>query len=198
MNETEDPEKTKELYPEHPVLGYQLLNNSPEISLIESQIVKQHHERQDGKGFPMGLKGENLPPVKTVKRSTKGYILRLAEVCIVSNAFDNLVFNPFEQKQNDPANAIKQIILDAGTKYNKDIVQMLLTVVPHYPVGATIKVVDIIDQGLIGYLGVVAKINEDNINKPVIILNKNKLMKSIKPMLIDTSNISRIELKLII
>ena len=146
----------------------------------------------------MGLKGENLPPIRTVKRRSKGYIFRLAEVCTVSNSFDNMVFNPFEQKQNNPINAIKQIILDAGTKYNKDIDQMLLKIVPHYPLGAVIQVVDILEPSLIGYSGVVSKINEDNINKPVIILNKNKFMKNIKPIIIDTAKISKIELQLLI
>lgn len=198
LNEKEDPKITKELYPEHPTFGYNLLNNSPDISPLETQIVKQHHERQDGKGFPIGLMGENLPPVKTVTRSCKGYIFRLAEICSVANAFDNLVFNPFDQRQNTPDNAIKQIIIDAGTKYNKDIVQMLLKVVPHYPVGVAIKVVNIADLDLIGSSGVVAKINKDNINKPVIIINKNKFMKPIKPIVIDTSQIPRVELELLI
>lgn len=47
-------------------------------------------------------------------------------------------------------------------------------------------------------MGVVAKINEKNINKPVIILTKNKFLKKIKPMIIDTSKFTIVELGIII
>ena len=198
MNESKDPEKAKELYTEHPKFGYLMLNNMPNISPLETQIVNQHHEKQDGLGFPSGLKGQNLPPKKSVDRVTKGHIYRLAEVCSVANAFDNLTCNPKGGEKHDPIDAIKQIILDAGTKYNKDVVKTLLKVVPYYPVGATIKVVEIMDPALIGHVGVVAKLHEYNINRPVIILTKNRHMKQIKPIIIDTLKLSKILLKLVV
>lgn len=198
MNELKDPDKAKELYTEHPTIGYLMLNNMPNISPLETQIVKQHHENQDGLGFPTGLKGQNLPPNKSVDRVTRGHIFRLAEVCSVANAFDNLAYNPQERDKHDPVSAIKQIILNAGTKYNKDVVKTLLKVVPYYPVGATIKVVEIMDPALIGYVGVVAKLHKNNINKPVIILTKNRYMKQIKPIIIDTLKLSKVLLKLVI
>ena len=75
---------------------------------------------------------------------------------------------------------------------------MLLKIVPYYPVGATIKIVNIIDPALVDYMGVVAKIHEDNINKPVIILTKNRYMKQIKPIIIDTLKLSKVLLKLVV
>ena len=198
MNESNDPEKAKELYNEHPTFGYLMLKNTPNISSIETQIINQHHENQDGLGFPAGLKGQNLSPKKSADRGTRGHIYRLAEVCSVANAFDNLAYNPQDREKHDPVSAIKQIILDAGTKYNKDVVKTFLKVVPYYPVGATIKVVDIMDPALIGYVGVVAKLHEDNINMPVIILTKNKYMKQVKPIIIDTLKLPKILLKLVI
>ena len=198
MNESKDPKKAKKLYTEHPTFGYLMLNNMPNISPLETQIVNQHHENQDGLGFPSRLKGENLPPKKSVDRVTKGHIYRLAEICSVANTFDNLAYNPQDKEKHDPVSAIKQIILDAGTKYNKDVVKTFLKVVPYYPVGATIKIVDIVDTALIGYVGVVAKLHRDNINNPVIILTKNRYMKQIKPIIIDTLKTPKVLLKLVL
>jgi len=45
---------------------------------------------------------------------------------------------------------------------------------------------------------VVAKINEKHINKPIIILTKNKFFLKIKPIVIDTSKLSSIDLQLVI
>jgi len=190
--------KEGHLYKEHPTFGYLLLNDNPDISPIETQIVNQHHEYQDGKGFPIGLSGQNISPIKTVVRETKGHIFRLAEICCLVNAFDKMVYNPFSQEEMTTEQVVKSIIMDAGTKYNKDIVETLLKVVPFYPVGSSIKVVDIVDPSLIGYRGVVAKINENNINRPIIILTKNKFLKKIKPIVIDTSKFKHIDLRLIV
>ena len=197
---SDKPKRAANLYKEHPTFGYLLLQNSPDVSPMETQIVNQHHEFQDGSGFPIGLKGENLPPIKPVVREMKGHIFRLAEICCVVNAFDNMVYNPTKDKkeQMSTEQAIKQIIIDSERIFNRDVVQTLLQVVPIYPVGATIKVLNIVDPHLVGYVGVVAKINEKNINKPVIILTKNKFMKKIKPMIIDTSKFTIVDLQIML
>lgn len=187
-----------ELYREHPTFGYLLLSKNFDITPIEKQIVNQHHENQDGTGFPIGLKGQNLPPLRTVVRESKGYIYRLAEICCVADAYENMVNNPNESNRTSPEQAVKDIILGAGIKFNSDVIQTLLKIVPFYPVGSTIKVIDIVDPHLVGCQGVVAKINENDINRPVIILTKDKFQKRMGPVVIDTSKFTRIELKLVI
>ncbi len=44
----------------HPALGADLLAGIPDM-LLETQIVYSHHERFDGKGYPQGLVGEQIP-----------------------------------------------------------------------------------------------------------------------------------------
>ena len=199
IKDSDSSAKTRDLYNEHPTFGYLLLDNSGgKITPMETQIVNQHHELQDGSGFPIGLKGQNQPPVKTVNPDSKGRIYRLAEICCVVNAFDNMVYNPTKSKQLSQGQALKQMILDSGRLYNKNVVQTLLKVVPYYPVGISVKVINIIDPLLIGYLGVVAKINEQDINKPVIVLIKDKFQKRIKPIILDTSKLKHIELEVMI
>jgi HD-GYP domain-containing protein (c-di-GMP phosphodiesterase class II) len=187
----------RSLYREHPTFGYLLLRNSSDVSPMEAQVVNQHHEYQDGSGFPIGLCGENLPPVKTAKRK-KGTIFRLAEICCVSSAYDNLVMNPIGEFQNTPEEALKKLIADAGKLYNKTIVTALHEIIPIFPVGSTIQIEDIIDPMLTGCYGVVAKINPEKLNRPVIIITMNKLRKKIKPVMIDTSKLHNIKLKLLL
>ncbi len=43
----------------HPKIGFEIVQNSS--SLLEvGQIILQHHERWDGKGYPSGLKGDEI------------------------------------------------------------------------------------------------------------------------------------------
>ncbi len=48
---------------EHTSIGYKLLNNSDRTIIKASAIIaNQHHEKWNGKGYPKGLKGEEIHP----------------------------------------------------------------------------------------------------------------------------------------
>lgn len=49
-----------EVIKSHPELGEKLVNGIEKLKLI-SNWLKSHHERYDGKGYPDGLKGEEIP-----------------------------------------------------------------------------------------------------------------------------------------
>jgi HD-GYP domain-containing protein (c-di-GMP phosphodiesterase class II) len=49
-----------EIVRQHPSIGASLLKQIPYLEKA-SDIVLYHHERYDGKGYPEGLKGEDIP-----------------------------------------------------------------------------------------------------------------------------------------
>src|SRR5205814_2771206 len=49
-----------ELVQRHPVVGAELLRNFPELASA-CPGVRHHHERWDGRGYPDGLAGEEIP-----------------------------------------------------------------------------------------------------------------------------------------
>ncbi|MBT4485721.1 MAG: HD domain-containing protein [Candidatus Latescibacteria bacterium] len=194
----DDEDNEDKLYKEHPTFGYLLLKNDSNVSPMVSQIVNQHHESQDGRGFPIGLKGQNLPPVKNDQGRKKGLIFRLAEICSVANAYDNLVLNPNADEKLSPQDVVKKMIANAGKVYNKDIIKTLSQVIAVFPSGAYVKITNLIDPSLIGSYGVVVKVNEEDFSKPIIIITTNKFNKKIKPVILDTSKLKVVELQLII
>lgn len=44
----------------HPEIGYNIVNSLPQLEEI-ALYVRHHHERWDGKGYPCGLKGKDIP-----------------------------------------------------------------------------------------------------------------------------------------
>lgn len=51
-----------EIIKSHTVLGYELLKDSDSENLAEGAVIAYtHHERWDGKGYPRGLAGEDIP-----------------------------------------------------------------------------------------------------------------------------------------
>ncbi|PKM65761.1 MAG: diguanylate cyclase [Firmicutes bacterium HGW-Firmicutes-2] len=53
-------EEEYEAVKQHPEIGFRILNTSNEMLRL-SNYVLYHHERWDGKGYPTGIKGDNIP-----------------------------------------------------------------------------------------------------------------------------------------
>ncbi|MBQ0000798.1 MAG: HD domain-containing protein, partial [Clostridiales bacterium] len=105
---------------EHPVLGYQILNeisNSPSLSLAACC----HHERYDEKGYPNGLKGEEIPELARIiavadaydaTTSSRSYRRPLAQQKVREELVKGL------RTQFDPQYALLMIhMLDKDTEY---------------------------------------------------------------------------------
>ena len=186
---------------EHPTFGYLIVRNSRNASPISCQIINQHHEFQDGSGYPSGLTGENLPPIGTAKRKP-GSMYRLAEIVVVANVFDNLLFNQFHQRKLSPVDAVKKLLEGKETLYNKDIIATLVQIVPAFPEASLVRVRKLTGlnspKSFHSYTAVVAKINEEALHRPVIILIRDKIGNQISPQVIDTSKLREVELELIL
>ena len=95
----------------HTVRGYDVLNS---ISLMPDLVVgaEFHHERPDGKGYPKGLEGDEIP--------------RVAQIIAVADTFDAMYSDrPYRDRMNyDKA---INIIKDAsGTQLTEDVVDAFL------------------------------------------------------------------------
>ncbi len=72
------------------------------------QIVRNHHERLDGSGFPDGLRGESIPMV--------------ARLVAVVDAFDAMTTNRAYRASRDPVNAMDELRRFSGIQFDPDVV----------------------------------------------------------------------------
>jgi putative nucleotidyltransferase with HDIG domain len=96
---------------EHPTLALQLLRP---ISLWEDllPIIHSHHERWDGKGYPLGLSGEEIPVG--------------ARIVAVADAFDAMTRStPHGQERSGEA-ALAELEACAGTQFDPRIVRLFV------------------------------------------------------------------------
>ncbi|MBD3316241.1 MAG: hypothetical protein GF344_10670 [Chitinivibrionales bacterium] len=171
-----------EQYRQHTVYGYLMLSQNPAITPTSAAVALQHHEWQNGKGFPRGMKGENRPPRRDFSR--KGVIHRFSEVVAVADTYDMLTTGRMGPKLST-SQAIRKLIEIAGSMLNSDIVKTLVSIVPLYPIGARIRVVNSPITQLSGYYGVVAKIDPTELCEPQIILYETRNHQRVKPILVD-------------
>jgi HD-GYP domain-containing protein (c-di-GMP phosphodiesterase class II) len=98
----------------HPVLGVSILTPATELASA-LPVVKHHHERFDGKGYPDGLRGEDIPLI--------------ARIVSVADAFDSMIrARPYGYGISRKA-ALREIEENSGTQFDPLIVRALLEVV---------------------------------------------------------------------
>ena len=98
---------------EHPQIGYDILkqNRSFQKSGI-LDIVLYHHERYDGKGYPEGLQGNDIP--------------FLARIVSVADSFDAMTSNRTYRAKHNIETALNEISENRGTQFDPDIVDAFL------------------------------------------------------------------------
>lgn len=104
---------------EHTSIGYNLLNKSPRIILEASAIIAhQHHEKWNGRGYPSGLKGEEIHPYGRITAIADVFDA-LASERVYKPAWDlDRVYNLFKDEKGqhfDPV--MTQIFLDNFDKF---------------------------------------------------------------------------------
>ena len=98
----------------HTVRGAEILKD---FTLIDHVVegAKFHHERYDGRGYPSGLKGEEIP--------LYGRIIGVAD------AFDAMTANRVYRKQLDFSYVLNEIRNGRGTQFDPQIADILLKLV---------------------------------------------------------------------
>jgi putative nucleotidyltransferase with HDIG domain len=104
-----------EIIKTHPVEGAQILAEHPEQRDV-AEIVRHHHERWDGAGYPDGLKDEAIPIGS-----------RIVNAC---DAFDTITqARVFRPTVKTPAEAIRELRQLAGTWYDPAVIEELEKIV---------------------------------------------------------------------
>lgn len=101
------------LIQEHVKTSYEILNQVDVFKEI-SKIVRHHHERYDGLGYPQGLSGEQIPILS--------YIMELCD------AFDAMTTNRIYKSKKVIDDALKEIESLSGTQFHPKVVKAALKV----------------------------------------------------------------------
>jgi putative two-component system response regulator len=95
----------------HPQVSYEILKNVP-FPWPVAQIVRQHHERIDGSGYPLGLSGDEILP--------EAKILAVADVTEANSSF-----RPYRPAHGIQA-ALERLAQQKGISYDADVVSACL------------------------------------------------------------------------
>ncbi|MCF6139129.1 HD-GYP domain-containing protein [Pseudalkalibacillus berkeleyi] len=118
----------KEEYEEikqHPILGYKMLKGMTGIKENVILSVLQHHEREDGSGYPLGTKGNQLDIY--------------SRVVAIADVFHAMTSERLYRKQQSPFKVLEQMLLDQFGKFDQAILNLLVRELSHFSVGTKVK-----------------------------------------------------------
>ena len=102
----------------HPIISGNILSSS-ETFKEALPLIRHHHERIDGKGYPDGLKGDNIP--------------RLARILSICDTFDAITSVRVYRNKMSLEDALKEIERVKGTQLDDELADnFILFVKEHY------------------------------------------------------------------
>jgi len=95
----------------HSEIGFRIAQNNVDLAPI-SEYILSHHERWDGKGYPRGLSGEEIPV--------------LSRILAIVDAFDAMTNERIYSKPRSAEVAAEEILRCAGTQFDPTIARVFV------------------------------------------------------------------------
>ncbi|MBU5298599.1 diguanylate cyclase [Clostridium sporogenes] len=95
----------------HPEIGYRILNTVNDMLEI-AEYVLYHHERWDGKGYPKGLKGEEIP--------------LQSRIITIVDAYDAMTSQRSYRNALQEETAIEELKINSGTQFDPELVRIFI------------------------------------------------------------------------
>jgi len=124
QNTTLTPEEA-EIFKSHVQLGAEILKATPGMPPRLLELAILHHERQDGTGYPKGLKGEQIG--------------LYGSIAAIADAFDILTAQRTKGEPLSPSQALSYLYKERGTGYHSDLVEQFIQCVGVFPVGSVVE-----------------------------------------------------------
>ena len=131
----------------HVVESRRILEATPGISTTAIQVAAQHHERHDGSGYPLGLKG--------------GEISQMGQMAAIVDVYDAITSERCYHKGLEPTEAMRKMFEWSQYHFNPQLVQSFTRCIGIYPTGSLV----LLDSGR---LAVVIGQCEGNLLQPLV------------------------------
>lgn len=142
-----------EIMKTHPGMGYELIRNDENLSAEVLTIVRNHHERLSGQGYPDKLNEQSI-----------SYFTKIVSI---TDVYDAITSDRVYHDGMTPHLAIQKLYEWMPNNFDKDLVQKFIRTLGIYPIGSVVELKT-------GHVGLVVKLNEVQRMKPVVMLIMNR------------------------
>ncbi|TDF94339.1 HD-GYP domain-containing protein [Paenibacillus piri] len=121
------PDELEEIK-QHTVIGYNLLKNVAAINEGVKLSALQHHEREDGSGYPLGIKGDQIH--------------LYSKIVAIADMFHAMTSDRYHKKAASPYLVLDQLFTESFGKLDPHMVQTFIHKVTEFHNGVLVKLSD--------------------------------------------------------
>jgi putative nucleotidyltransferase with HDIG domain len=137
----------------HSMSGYNLLRQKKDMPGEVLDVVRSHHERINGRGYPDGLTGD--------------FIGLLVQITSIVDVYDAITSDRCYHDGIAPHDALKNMFDWAGENFDADLVENFIKCLGIYPIGSMVELNT-------GHIGIVVSASEKARLRPIILVVINK------------------------
>lgn len=132
---------------QHVIMGYEYIKNNTEIPNASKKVILCHHERLDGSGYPNKLYENQLD--------------EFSKIAAIVDVYDALTSDRCYRKKWKTNKALKFLLENSGTKFDSNLVGILMKNIAIFPNGTTVRLSD-------GRLALIKEQNPDAPLRPIV------------------------------
>ncbi|MDT8719242.1 HD-GYP domain-containing protein [Clostridium sp. 19966] len=122
LNSQEEINKYIELM--HPKVGYDFLGEQHVWNAYVKVAALMHHERSDGSGYPLKLKGDEIN--------------EMAKIISICDVFDNMISGRNEDKHKTVSEVIEYLMAVSNTYFDVEMVRKFTMNIAAFPTGSAV------------------------------------------------------------
>jgi HD-GYP domain-containing protein (c-di-GMP phosphodiesterase class II) len=162
-----------EMIKAHPRKGFEILMWQEEISAKSKIIALHHHERMDGSGYPVGLKGEEIH--------------EFGRIAAIADVYDAMTAQRIYRKSYSIQETV-EFLREAGNQlFDRRYLEVFLRKVSIYPIGTVVELST-------GDKAVVVAVNPDFPERPKVRVLWDRKGREVEPLELDLSKERGIEI----
>jgi len=157
----------------HPLLGVDILKKAEGISPLSRAVVRSHHERWNGSGYPDGKSGTDIH--------------QFARIAAAADVFDALTSDRCYRAARPTCHGYDFVVSRAGSDFDPEVINIFKSFVAPYPPGTRVVLSD-------GHCGLVKDVREGAVTRPVVRIIMDPSGAVIAPSEVDLSTSPGLEI----
>jgi len=152
----------------HPMEGYNILKKQGKLPEVVLDIVKHHHERRNGKGYPSQLEGDEINS--------------MTRIVAIVDVYDAITSDRCYHDAISPYDALKNMYEWVKEDFDKEMIEQFIKCLGIYPIGCVVEL-------NLGHIGIVVSASEKSKLRPIVMLVSNsKREEFLTPKLINLAH----------
>lgn len=163
----------EEFFRLHTVYGVEMASEMGVLHPEAIRVIGQHHETEDGKGYPKGLSGAQISP--------------LAKIVGLVNRYDNLCNPLLQADAATPAEALSALYKREQARWDKTLLQRFVRMMGVYPPGSIVQLSN-------ANVGIVVEVDRADLLRPSVLVYDPAVPKA-EALIVDLATLDEVSIE---